>query len=347
MKKLSLTIISLVLALTMAFSLAGCSQKTQLSFNQNVLGGQTSSGSSTGLLETLTYSVNLVDNYNDLVIKSSVITDNLVKYEFSDGKMIVKLSALDFLPDGITTDIDWTNSKIYHLETDFAINVKYTIGENETIHEDTIYSSCYFLSQGHSFAPIYSDYKVNNSYLRLPTSEEEKAQVEIHEYQYITSYNQSKYTMVTNVLGDNPNSATKDYEYTYKTLIDNTQLLFALRSFTVTENVTHNLPVVSPSYGLEKTLAVTLKDSSTFRNDKGIAVGEVVANNIPVNNVRYIINSTENTGSYHFVKIQKSATNELPFKAFMVEYAAPLLAFGTFNCMGALVYTLESVSLGN
>ncbi|MBQ4098194.1 MAG: hypothetical protein IJC72_02690 [Clostridia bacterium] len=343
MKKLSLTVISLALALTMAFSLAGCSQKTQLSFNQNVLGGQ----SSTGLLETLTYSVNLVDNYNDLVLKSSVITDEIVKYEFTDGKMTVKLSALDFLPDGITTDIDWTDSKIYHLETDFSINVDYTIGAKQTTHKDTIYSSCYFLSQGHSFAPIYSDYKVNNAYLRLPTSDEETAQVEIHEYQYITSYNQNKYTMVTNVLGEQPNSDTKEFEYTYKTLIDNTQLLFALRSFTVQEKTTHNLPVVSPSYGIEKTLAVTLKDSSTFRNNKGIAFGDAVANDIPVNNVRYIINATENTGSYHFIKIQKSATKELPFKAFMVEYAAPLLAFGTFNCMGALVYTLESVTLGN
>lgn len=343
MKKLSLTVISLALALTMAFSLAGCSQKTQLSFNQNVLGGQ----ASTGLLETLTYSVDLVDNYNDLVLKSSVIKDEIVKYQFTDGKMIVKLSAFDFLPDGITTDINWTDSKIYHLETDFSINVDYTIGENQLTHTDTIYSSCYFLSQGHSFAPIYSDYKVNNAYLRLPTSDGEKAQVEIHEYEYITSYNQSKYTMVTNVLGEQPNSNTKEFEYTYKTLIDNTQLLFALRSFTVAEKTSHNLSVVSPSYGIEKTLAVTLKDSSTFRNNKGIAFGDVIANDIPVNNVRYIINATENTGSYHFLKIQKSATNELPFKAYMVEYAAPLLAFGTFNCMGAMVYTLESVSLGN
>jgi hypothetical protein len=106
MKKLLLKLLSFALALSLVLSAAGCNTVTYLSFNSNFSGNTAGSGDTAGVTETLEYSVSLLDNYNQQIIKDSALTDDLVKYEFSNGKYVQTLSILPFLPESIENITD-------------------------------------------------------------------------------------------------------------------------------------------------------------------------------------------------------------------------------------------------
>lgn len=356
MKKITLAIISVALALCLTFTATGCSSKPFLSFDSSFNGVGDNGSNHSGLTETLTYSVDLEENYNELILKMEALKDEVVDYEFSNGKYVQTLTVQSYFPAdtlGVTTDIQ-IDGEVYHLNTLLTIDVKYTInGEQEPyVHTDVVETDCYFLSAGQSFAPLYSKMKIDNTYLSLSDSFEQAALL-IGVYEHVIVYNQKTYTLKSTSLANSvkepdkvvtPEVKEKTYDYESKKVIDNAQLLFALRNVTIDEKTPLELPVVSPSYGVDKTLRITNKESSTISRE--ITYNDTTANiEVPVNNFNFIISATENTGAFHYMKYQKSEAGHLPNRALLVEYASPLISFGAFGCLGALVYRLDSVQV--
>lgn len=352
MKKLLLKMVTFALAITLTFSVAGCNNINYLSFNSNFSGNTAGTGDSAGVSEVLKYSVNLVDNYNEQIKKDKTLTDDVVKYEFTNGKYVQTLSILPFLPDEIKaiTDIEGVGN-IYRLKTEFSIDVLYTFNDNSEpyAHTDTIYTDCYFLAAGQSFAPLWSNVKVDNTYLSISMTSNRAITVS-GIYEYTTEYKQKSYIVKsTSIEDDKETKSEKTYEYNYKTTIDNAQLLFAMRNLNVEEKANVIIPVVSPSYGTAKSLQISYTDSSTYRKTISYNDGSntTSASEIPVKNFNFMISATENTGALHYMKYQKDSVEGLPFRSLLVEYAAPVISFSSYSCLGAMVYQLDSVTVMN
>ena len=357
MKKIYLSIISIALALCLTFSVAGCSSKPFLSFNSNFNGAGDNGTSLLGLKEVTTYTVELDDNYNEQIKKLDAIKDSVAKYTFSKGQYVQTLVVESYFPAdtlGVTTDIP-VEGEVFHLTTLLTIDVEYTINGEQTPYEhtDVVETECYFLSSGMSFEPLYSKMKLDNTYLSLNDSFSAAASL-MGYYEHTTIYNQKNYTLKSIAVEKStkesdkevtPRATEKTYNYESRKVIDNAQLLFALRNVEVPEKNPIELPVISPSYGVDKTLRITNKDSSTARQEVTYN-GHKETLEIPVMNYNFIIAATENTGSYHYMNYPKSeVADKLPNRTLLVEYASPLISFGAFGCLGALVYKLNSVEV--
>ena len=349
MKKIFLTITALIISFIICLGAVGCSSITYLSFNNNFDGSSGGGINHLNLKETLTYSVTYTDNYNEQIKKDSDITDDVVKFNFDKGTYVQTLEVLSSAKDiEEKTDIDCSQSNIYYLHTELSIKVNYQIeGKEPYEHLDTIITDCYFLSSGQSLSPLYSKVTVDNSYL-LVYSSETPAQIIQGKYEFTTVYQQKNYKLTSIVTSDEGKDTTeKTYNYNYKTAIDNAQLLFALRNVEIEEKATLTLPVVSPSYGKAMTLQIKNAESSTVEKNIIYSDGtkESTATSTPVKNYNFMIHATENTGALHYMKYQKSQTENLPFRSLLIEYAAPIICFSAHNCIGALVYQLDSVEV--
>lgn len=350
MKKFLITIVSLSLAICFAFSAIGCSGVSTLSFSNSFNGGSEPNS----LTETLIYDVELVDNYNNKIQKAQSFPDEVVKYGYTNGKYTVKLTVAPFIDNSeikTKSGIEF-DANIYHLHTEFSIDVSYEIKNKDKYENtDSIITDTYFYPAGQSFAPMYSSTHSKQSFLSISSSEAVTASVSFNESQTEIVYNQDKYTITT----DNKSTEGKDsiktvtYNYDLKSVIDNTQLLFALRNMNLTENVTSSLPTVAPAYGEAKKLSISLVDSVNQLAEVSYNGGEP-SSEIPVKNIKFNIQSNTNSGAYQYVSIQTGAvkngqTDLIPNRSLIVKYATPHVAFGSFLSMGAFVYTLKTVTV--
>ncbi len=360
MKKKRLSFLAIIWALILCFSLSGCAGTLTLSFKNSFVGNVSNSEIPPYLTETLTYEINYAEKYYvDYIAKNSKVTDDVVKYEFGKGSYVQTLKIMDRLPIDVNTDI--TGSKIYHIHSEMIIPVKYACnGEDLASAQtniDTIVSDVYFLASDLSFAPIYSKSTSVNTYLNLLNyTTAETAKIEITSE---TVYNKTSYKMTvdiksTNMVDGQPNLeqtfTDKTYNYEFRKLIDNTQLLFAIRNTNLDKekNVYATIPTVSASYGASKDISVKLNNqlsenfnlSYTKDNTTIVETGAIT-----YNHVSFIVGTTTNTGAAQYLKIQADKSNSLPYNALVLEYAETLTSYGTPACLGALVYTLKSVEI--
>ena len=148
---------------------------------------------------------------------------------------------------------------------------------------------------------------------------------------------------------------TQTKNYTQKTVIDNAQLLFAIRNVELAEDASSALPTVSASYGAPKTLTVKNNGDTQKTLRKGgensfTYNGQELADNeleIAVKDYSFYLNTTNDAGTPQYLLIQKSASasGKLPAKALIIEYVEPLSIYGSFQRLGALVYTIKSVNV--
>lgn len=348
MKRFFSTILCLSMAIILALSASGCNKKSALVFNNSFFGS--TNNPSPGYTETLKYSVSNVNNYNELIKKDTdVFTDSLATFKYT-GTYESVFSVVDVLPEEIQTNVsEEISSTIYHLKTTlkltstYKVNGEYAEGgtqnqDGSVTYEDVVENEVYFLISGHSFAPVYSSGRQKSSTLVLS----DKANVIIYEYSYATTYNTNKYTTVKGYSEEKP--VTNKFEYTFKTVIDNAQLLFALRNVTLEEKGTLNIPVVSPVYGKAQTMTIT----NSSENTKSVTINDVTEQ-IPVKNLNFKLAQEYNTGTPQYAVIQKSSPNEqaIPNKALLIEYAMPIVSYGNFFSMGAMVYTLTDVEIND
>ena len=357
MKRKFLAFVSLILAVACCFLATGCSQITSLTFKNNFVGGVEHSAVPASYKEILTYKINYIDKYDaDYIKKDSTITDSIVAYEYSDGVFVQEFEILDRLPSSVLTDIEVGTNKIYHIKSNFSITVKYLLNgaseENAIIVHDTVESEAYFLPAGLSFAPIYSKTQSDNHFLQL--NSEMQSSLKHIATTSETTYKQTKYTMITDVEyfvedGDNDTTHSEiDYEYKYKTIVDNAQLFFAIRNLTVDGTTATHLPAVSYSYGSQMELYVRnhnqLKENFNIAyTQNGTTYNET--GEVKYNHLSFMIGSTTNSGAPQYLKVQTEASANLPYKSLILEYAETLTTFGLFRSLGALVYTLDSVEI--
>ncbi len=376
MKKRIFSVIALMLACLFVFSACdGCFAPQELVFTTAFNNGDTAEDPTSGYKETLTYNVEYQETYDSIFtdsnLKAKKESGELV-YEFSNGKYVSTLKVLknfseanlEFKSD-IVDGLENNEVRIYHLHTNFSIDVEYKIGDKTYTGVDTIVSDSYFCKSSLSYAPIYS--KTTASYTNLIyTSNPYLAK---YDSESEIKYNKNNYTLNFTTLvsiptydGEEPTDnqtpltpkvETSTYDYKFKTIIDNSQLLFALRNFNVTDDNTSSIPVVTSNYGKAVSLAINNpKQKSTIsfsRSPLSVTIdNESSAYNedVEVKNYRFYKNTKNETGATQYIFIQNNVEDSsLPYNSLLVRYVEPLITHGSFAPMGALVYTLEKVDI--
>ncbi len=368
MKKIFLTLTALIVACITLLSGCSCVPSVPLNFNQNFAGGDGApTNFNTQYKEVLTYNVTYVDEYNsNLKISENLDKELIPTYE--NGKYVSTFYGdVGSLPNGVETDINYTDSDIHHIKTEFSIDT--TINGNTYTEE--IFSDVYFYSANYSFAPIYSRTILKNALVYIDVETQTIAE-RLQIFEYVTKYNQTSYVQTKKVYVSDKETAEEinaeikdinitspelvsklvDFEtekthgYSIKQAIDNAQLLFAIRNLDVAVENSVSVPTVSPTYGTPKNLSINNKDEnkkSVSFSYNGVTPPE--PEEMSVKNMSFVIGGTDNTGSAQYVVIQKSKTKTIPFRSLPVEYAETLVEYNTFAQMGALKYTLSSVEV--
>ena len=336
MKRFFTALLSVSLALTFILS-SGCSSATTLSFN-NAFNGKNEPYSE--YWETMTYSVSS-GNYKEITRSNSIPKDVA---DFSiNGEL--KISFRTITESDIPADVkDATNitlsGKIYHLKSELKLNSNYTVnGKNSGEHVDEILNEVIFLTTENAFAPIFSFVKQSYSVMVAKNSAENlTVDVETLESECKTIYKSNSYT-ITKINDEKTISNT--YDYDFRTLIDNTQLLFALRNLSLEKEKSTSILTVSPVYGKATPLLIKNNEESS-QNVKLNINGEEISESLSIKNLSFSVNDSKNTGTPQYVTIQKSSSEKISSKALMLEYVHPLICYGNFTQMGALIYKLTS-----
>jgi hypothetical protein len=316
-----------------------CSSATPLSFKKN----WDPTGTATfGHTETYVYDVNFTTDFAEdgFNYKQSSTVSDLVSVNFTGGLYTLTLTVCSKtdLDKNASSDLfeGLTDFEIYHLVSEFTINSHYTLRNGLTYsYQEFVKTESYSLDVNNSLAPIYSF--TENKFSGLAINGEEVVVNKLH-YTSETNYHKDDYTLVQKTFGwDDDITATplaqtsNEYGYTFKSIIDNNTLLFALRNLSLEQGSAKNIPVVSGSYGSAQDLSVsfdavqTVKVNETDYSTKRVAFGK---------------SSTTEAGQKQLAYIQNNvtATNS----ALMIKMVTPIAEYGSaYANLGALVYTLR------
>ncbi len=339
MKKLFTTVLALSLSLILLI-LSGCMGAIPLTFNNAFNGTQEPDSSYT---ETLTYAVSYGEYEN--ISRSPLVNEKDFNFSANgEYKTTFETVTKNDLPEtALATDIDLTagTGNIYHVTTKLLLNTNYAVnGEGSGDYLETIESDIYFLPSGLSFAPIYSNVVQKTNLLSAENNDGKQIyNVTKMENEISILYNQSSYK-ITYKSGEN--KLEEEHGYSFKTVIDNAELLFALRNVSVEKDASTSLPVVSASYGESKNLLIT--NVSEFESTLNLSINDSsVTEKLNVNKLTFHLDENKNTGISQYLTVQKTASANIPAKALLTEYAHALMCYGTNVVTGALIYKLVSV----
>ena len=324
-----------------------CSGDNTLSFNNNAANS-----------ETLTYKVEYSEDY----IENNKKTADLDKYftfEYSNGTYVTELKQAN--ASEITSDIlDIKDAKgeslvstIYKLTSDFSIDIKLNIGDKSYDHTEKITTQTYIAQAGVSFAPLYSKAEAEYTVISVNETADSTILKSVTE----TFYNKSEYRTVKkykyfdmdaaaeSIKLDDVTEKEHTEKYSFRSVIDNAELLFALRGITLEEKSTTNISVVSPEY--DKSVSLSIANTAKSEEEFTITYnGEEVKETLKYNSYSYLVNSNNVSGSAQYVNIQSESAGKIANNALILKYSKPLIAYGSFSKMGALVFTLTDVVIG-
>jgi len=354
MKKLFLGVTATFLSLLFTLSAGGCScvGSSPLSFTNGFYGtSETKPG--VGYSETLVYDVHNEEDYDQYLTKNPAIDDVL---DFSyDGTYTVELKTKSYLDDSLPEQVKNSqvvknvsestgNCLVYEIVATLSYQSKYVINQVESTYNDYVIKKVYTCSSEHSFAPIYSTTESQFSIVRL--SNDGVAQIEVQSYTDSVLYGNSSYQIKKSANGlENTNDVT----YSFRYLIDNNQLFFAIRNLSLSKSSSLSLPTVSTTY--EQTKNLVVKNEDEYQRDIELNVnGQTSTYNMPVRKISYVLDNGSLSGSNQFLivqngKVMDGETTLLDNFALPVEHASMICSYGTFIRMGALVYTLKSVNI--
>lgn len=355
MKKLFFTVTALVLASTLAL-LAGCTGASPLTFN-NAYNNKTEAP--VGYTETVTYSVSNKE-YDEYKIDKEV-TDELLTFDFN-GTATTTLKVLGSISNfNIQTDLDFNGTgrnKYYYFKSELNLTATYTTsgkvngtpidnGDGSKSFNDSIVSESLFFMSGQSLSPIWSKTDAKYTYLTADNQATLQVNVNVIEHHSETVYNTATYTIEKSHKTNDGEKieSTNTFAYVQKTAIDSNALLFAVRNIDVSENSNYSMPTISPTYGLPKTLSVKNNGEKQLTLNATYNGVKIENKSVAVKDYTYAISSDTNSGAQKYVAVQKSEITNLPNKALVIEYAEPLSIYGTFYCIGALVYTINTITV--
>lgn len=356
MKKRFFSILALTLVCIFSLSACdGCFSLQPINFTNAFNGGsglKVEDNPKTNYQEVLTYDVDYFESFDGYSISNKLKANEKFNVKFENGKYVSTLKILSSFGDAnvklesdIIDSLENNQMHAYYLHTEFSIDVTYDIEDRDPYtHTDTIVSDVYFCDVSLSYAPIYSKTTADYTNLRCvekiyAVSDKTFSEVKYSKNSYTVSFTaNNKETKVT----------TNDYEY--KTIIDNAQLLFAIRNFPLELETTESMPVVGYNFGEAVSLAINKDTTSTISyQDNPLIYGLAnYSGNVETSRYRFYRNKTNETGVMQNVYIQNNVENsDIAYKSLLIRYVEPLSSvYGDVLSLGALVYTLRNVQVG-
>lgn len=308
--------------------------------------------------ETLSYKVEYVDDYAS--IKKSAELDKYFNFEYSIGNYTTKLEEANKSDEEIkNSDIleikdakgDLLVSSVYSLTTDFEIDLKVTISGTEYTHTEKITTKAYIASHGTSLAPLYAKEEAEYTVISVGS---DKAEISVLASESKTFYNKDEYrtekrykyfkTDETVDLNDSEWQETTT-KYTFRSAIDNAELLFAIRGLKIEEKASETIKAVSPAYESSEPIKITntaVAEKQFTLNYNGTPN---VTETIKYASLSFVLDKTNTSGTPQYASIQTEAAGNIKNTCLLLEYVKPLIVYGaSFMSMGALVFTLNSVT---
>lgn len=340
-RKFSLIILFLVAIFTFSGCSCSCAGETILSFNNNFYGKDGAPNPS--YTETLTYAVNY-DDSNEYYQKEENLNDCDMTVSYDNGVFTQKLEVLSVFPADIDSDIKIkTEGKvIYKLSSLLSVDVTYTVnGESET-NNDYVSHVVYFCNNELSFAPIKSEMKSQNTFLFF----REKSSYANSIYnEYTTTYNQNSFTVngksVRTVEGETAEETTHYTEdYTFRTILDNSQLLFVLRNYVIEQGSYPTMPVKNFNYQEPTNLVFT--NHTTLDAPVQVDYNGTNVESLKLSEHEFAINSASASGmsQYYFLH---DKTETIP--ALIYKYVEPVIEYEGMRALGSFEYTLVKVEI--
>ena len=257
------TLLSLLLCLAILFAATGCGTLAELSLGTAWLGSGTERS---GVTETLKYSVTFDENFTEgdsYSFKKDSALDGLF-YNYKNGEYTTTVSVIERfnLPDNVKeSDIFTTHTidTVYKITSELKITAVYTTEEGEKEFNDSIITKSYVCNSSSAYAPVYSlteydclipmykEAENNKKYMIAKETNRQKYVAEIF-------YNSSSYTLKTfdyDAYAENPSvepESSQEKNYTFKTVIDNNELLFAIRNCALVKDKSAVLPTINVAY---------------------------------------------------------------------------------------------------
>ena len=343
MKKFISIIVVFLLALCVFTAGCSCSGEETLSFSIDAT-----------IPETFEYSVKYKDDYLGNYKKSVATSDSFdYKYDDENATFVTKLSQVNELPSNIKdnniVNSDTVNKTVYKFTTEFSIPLTVTVNDKEYTHTEQVKTTAFIASSGVSLAPIYSIEQ--SEYYEISISTQNNAIVKILKTETETIYGTEEFTAtkkykefnldqeITEITPENATTTETTRKYTFRSAIDNAELLFALRAISVAASASISLPVVSPSYQQATALKVTNEGSATDKFDINDEKQDKT-----YNTYSFCVNNSNTAGLTQYVKVQ--TTESKNGNALLLEYAKPLICVynGNYASMGWLVFTLSKIA---
>lgn len=236
---------------------------------------------------------------------------------------------------------------IYVMTSKLNVEATYSYEDKEDqVKNDSIETLTLFTSSNNAYAPIYSNTTANYSILGVQNGELIFKQVNFY---HQTIYGEKQYTVkrLSQIGTEYENEQTKSYDYTFKSLIDNNQLFFAIRNTTLEDEKNTYFPVVAPQYGEKNTLRIAREKTTTHTIESIIVNGEEVNNeDVKLAEISYINSTANKSGSPQkiFIQAEKSSNGKIEGRAIVFKHFSPIYEYGNNGIVGMLVYQLKEIS---
>ena len=337
--------IAVLAAFSAILSGCSCSGDSTLSFN-----------SINATAETLSYTVKQVDDYGS--IKKSAELDKYFTFEYSVGTYTTTLEETSKSDEEIkNSDIleikdakgDALIANVYKLTTDFEIDLTVTVnGQEPYLHKEKITTKTYIASHGASLAPLYAKEDAEYAIISVGSDKAEIAIVKSvsetfynkDEYRTVKTYKDFKTDKTVNLDGVEAQETTT--KYTFRSAIDNAELLFAIRGLKIEEKASETIQAVSSGYEAPQPLKIT----NTAIAEKQFTLnynGENHTETIKYSSLSFSLDKTNASGTPQYASVQTEEKGNIKNTCLLLEYVKPLITYGTFMSMGALEFTLNSV----
>ena len=329
-----------------------------------ILSGCSCSGDSTlsfnsikATAETLSYNVRYVEDYNESTKKNAEL-DKYFTFFYSVGNYTTELKEANKSDEEIkNSDIlsikdakgDPLVTTVYSLTTDFEIDLKVTINGTEYPLTEKITTKAYIASHGASLAPLYAQEDATYSVISVGT---DKTEIAIVKSVSETFYNKDEYRTERKVkyfnIDETVDSGDVEAQetttkYTFRSAIDNAELLFAIRGLKIEEKASETINAVSSGYESPQPLKIT----NTAAAEKQFTLnynGESFTETIKYASMSFALDKTNASGASQYASVQTEGAENIKNTCLLLEYVKPLIAYGgAFMSMGALVFTLNSV----
>lgn len=335
-KKILMILATAVIAVSAVFSGCSCSGDNALSFKVT-----------TPEYEKAVYTVKYQNEYLGNAKKTDY-PNNGLSFTYGEGSFVTELKQETDI-SGIKSDIKDLEivTTVYSYTTEFTIPLKVKIGEKEYDHTEKIITKTYIAGAGASLAPLYS--KEEAEYFMISANEKDAAAV-IFKSETETFYDKSELVSVkkykdfkpeeTEITLDGVTPTETETKYDFRSAIDNAELLFALRGLNdMDEKASKSIKVISPEYKDAQGIKITNDGKS---QDKFTINGK--EENVAYNTLSFRMDDQNKAGTLQYVKIQSAKSENLENNAYLLEYAKPLIYYGSFSNMGWLVFTVSEIA---